>query len=125
MARPVVPDALQQSHSCPLWLSTVGAVLPSPCYECPGSHRLWSLSESVVTPAPPAIVGAPDLPKTLPQQPLRSGCGYTLWNKSVLQTSVKDNVGDVFVFLSVVDALNFHFDVESFVQSAEQDRDEI
>jgi hypothetical protein len=50
-----------------------------------GSHRLWPPSESIVTPAPPAIAGAPDLPKTRPQPPLRSGCGYTFWSSRALQ----------------------------------------
>ena len=84
MARPLVRDALPQSHSRPLWLSTVGAVLPSMCCKPLGSHRLWLPSESVVTPAPPAIAGAPDLPKTRPQPPLRSGWGYTFWSSRTL-----------------------------------------
>ena len=41
LARPAVPGALPQSHSYPLWLSTVGAALPSLCRKPPGSHRLW------------------------------------------------------------------------------------
>ncbi len=56
-----------------------------PCFRVcatspPGSHRLWPSSESVVTAAPPAIAGAPDLPKTRSQSPLRSGWSYTFWS---------------------------------------------
>ena len=85
LSRPAVPGALPQSHSCPLWLSTVGAALLSLCCKPSGSHRLWPPSESVVTPAPPAIAGVPDMPKTRPQPPLRYGWGYTFWSSRTLQ----------------------------------------